>query len=227
MKLITVAGMIGCGKSSLTEMISVKYDSLAKYEAIDNPLVDTWLTKWYTLSEQERMAERVPIFTQLFFLITRMNALREVMLDKRQGFAVLDRSMYEDKLFARLKYELGEISEAEWLMYCELLDTMWKEIDMIPQKAPHLTIYIRASFDTIMKRIWKRGREYETTEMDESMRDWYRMLWGAYDEYMFNEYDYSPLLVIDGNKFDFVESESDREKILQMIDEKLKELGVV
>lgn len=227
MKLITVAGMIGVGKSSLTELISAKYNSLAKYEDIEQPGIKEWLGKWYTNTEEERTAQRVPIFTQMAFLVGRMNSLRECMLDDRQGFAVLDRSIYEDKLFAKLKYELGEINESEWNLYCDLLDCMWKEIEMIPRKAPHLTIYVRASFETIMERIWKRGREYETTELNESMRDWYRMLWEAYDDYMFNEYKFSRVLVIDGDKYDFVENEEDREKVLELIHEALIEEGVI
>jgi len=227
MKVITIAGMIGAGKSSLTKYISDRYNSTAKYEDVEHPPVKQWLEKWYTNTEKEREEQRVPIFTQMAFLISRMNSLRDCMLDERQGFAVLDRSIYEDKLFARLKYDIGEITQDEWDLYCQLLDTMWKEIDMIPQKAPHLTIYVRASFETVMSRIWKRGRDYETTEMDDSMKEWYKTLHEAYDDYMFNEYNYSEVLVIDGDKYDFVENEADREEVLKIIDDKLKELGVV
>ncbi|PEL24344.1 deoxynucleoside kinase [Bacillus toyonensis] len=227
MKLITVAGMIGVGKSSLTELIAERYNSLAKYEDIEQPVIHEWLSKWYMNTEEERTAQRVPIFTQMAFLVSRMNSLRDCMLDERQGFAVLDRSIYEDKLFAKLKYDLGEINESEWKLYCQLLDTMWKEVEMIPRKAPHLTIYVRASFETIMKRIWKRGREYETTELNESMKDWYRMLWEAYDDYMFNEYKFSRVLVIEGDEYDFVEDETDREKVMDLIHQALIEEGVI
>lgn len=67
MKLITVAGMIGVGKSSLTELIAERYNSLAKYEDIEQPVIHEWLSKWYMNTEEERTAQRVPIFTQMAF----------------------------------------------------------------------------------------------------------------------------------------------------------------
>ena len=40
-----------------------------------------------------------------------------------------------------------------------------------------------------------------------------------------NEYDESPLLIIDGDKYDFVADVKDRVKILETIEDKLYDLG--
>lgn len=221
MKVITVAGMISAGKSTLTELISEKYNSLAKYEQIPEIL-----SKWYGDARVVTDGERIPFLTQLTFLNSRMNMLRSCMTDKRSGFAVLDRSIYEDKLFAQIAWEDGGISDAEWEVYCSLLDTMWAELDMIPKKAPDLTIYIRISFETFMERLLKRGRDIEVNNL-EANKGYFYKLWSRYDDFMFNQYTQSRVLVIDGDKLDFVENDSDREVVLDMINKALIEEGVI
>lgn len=221
MKVITVAGMISAGKSTLTELISKKYDSLAKYEQIPEIL-----SKWYGDARVVTDGERIPFLTQLTFLNSRMNMLRSCMTDKRSGFAVLDRSIYEDKLFAQIAWEDGGISDAEWQVYCELLNTMWAELDMIPKKAPDLTIYIRISFETFMERLIKRGRDIEVNNL-EANKGYFYKLWSRYDDFMFNQYTQSRVLVIDGDELDFVESLEDREIVLEMIHNALIEEGVI
>ncbi|MDF3555561.1 deoxynucleoside kinase [Bacillus cereus] len=221
MKVITVAGMISAGKSTLTELIGEKYNSLAKYEQIPEIL-----SKWYGDARVVTDGERIPFLTQLTFLNSRMNMLRECMTDERSGFAVLDRSIYEDKLFAQIAWEDGGISDSEWQVYCDLLDTMWAELNMIPKKAPDLTVYIRISFETFMERLLKRGRAIEVDNL-EANKGYFYKLWSRYDDFMFNQYTQSRVLVIDGDELDFVENESDREVVLQMIHEALIEEGVI
>jgi deoxyadenosine/deoxycytidine kinase len=221
MKVITVAGMISAGKSTLTELIGERYNSLAKFEEIPEIL-----SKWYGDARVVTDGERIPFLTQLTFLNSRMNMLRDCMTDERQGFAVLDRSIYEDKLFAQIAWEDGGISDSEWEVYCSLLDTMWAELNLIPKKAPDLTVYIRISFETFMKRLLKRGRDIEVNNL-EANKDYFYKLWSRYDDFMFNQYTQSRVLVIDGDKLDFVENEDDREVVLQMIHEALIEEGVI
>ena len=221
MKVITVAGMISAGKSTLTELISEKYDSLAKYEQIPEIL-----SKWYGDARVVTDGERIPFLTQLTFLNSRMNMLRSCMTDDRSGFAVLDRSIYEDKLFGQIGWEDGGISDSEWEVYCSLLDTMWAELNMIPKKAPDLTIYIRISFETFMERLLKRGRDIEVNNL-EANKDYFYKLWSRYDDFMFNQYTQSRVLVINGDELDFVENESDREVVLNMIHEALIQEGVL
>ena len=74
---------------------------------------------------------------------------------------VLDRSIYEDALFTKINYEEGNMSEAEMILYTDLLDNMMEELQDIPKKAPDLLIYLRGSLDTHLERIKKRGRPFE------------------------------------------------------------------
>lgn len=205
-------------------MISTKYGSLAKYEEIPEIL-----SKWYGDARVVTDGERIPLLTQLTFLTQRMNSIRECRTDKSSGFAVLDRSIYEDRLFAQLANEDGGISDNEMAVYDTLLNTMWKELDLIPQIHPDLTIYIRISFETFYKRIMKRGRDVEIEHYDKNESYFYK-LWSRYDDYMFNEYQKwakCPVLVIDGDLYDFVESDSDKEHVMTLIHDQLLRLGIV
>lgn len=224
MKVITVAGMISAGKSSLTEMISERYNSLARYEEIPEIL-----SKWYGDARVVTEGERIPFLTQLTFLTQRMNSIRDCRTSDSPSFAVLDRSIYEDRLFGKLAWEDGGISDSEWEVYETLVNTMWKELELIPQIHPDLTVYIRISFETFYKRIMKRGRSIEVENYDKN-EAYFHKLWSRYDDYMFNEYQkfaQCRVLVIDGDKYDFVENEADREVVMQMIHEALIEEGVI
>ena len=85
-------------------------------------------------------------------------------------------------------------------------------------------ITIKVSYETMLKRIEKRGRDYELVEKDPSLEDYYHRLLNCYEVWM-KEYKASPLLVIDGDKYDFVDSLSDRVEVFDMIESKLHELG--
>jgi deoxyadenosine/deoxycytidine kinase len=222
--MITVAGMISAGKSTLTEMIAERYGSTAMYEEIPEIL-----SVWYGDGRVATDADRIPFLTQLTFLTQRMNSIRECRVSDKPGFAVLDRSIFEDRLFALLAYEDGGISVSEMLVYDNLLNTMWAELDLIPQIHPDLTVYIRISFDTFYERIMKRGRAIEVDNYAKN-RDYFYRLWSRYDEFMFTEYKdraKCPILVIDGDLYDFVENAADTQVVMDMIDDKLREIGVV
>lgn len=213
--LITVGAMIGAGKSSLTKILTEEFGTEAFYESVDgNPI----LPLFYTATDEEIQKNRYPFLLQLWFLDTRFKSIKQALCDDNN---VLDRSIYEDQLFAKVNRDLGRISDLEYQIYCNLLDNMMEELDELPKKSPDLMIYLRGSFETILNRIKKRGREYE---LDESLVEYYRLLWSQYDDWMFNHYKASEVLVIDIDDIDFVNNEDDKEKVLKMVKDKLKEI---
>lgn len=213
--LITVGAMIGAGKSSLTKILTEEFGTEAFYESVDgNPI----LPLFYTATDEEIQKNRYPFLLQLWFLDTRFKSIKQALCDDNN---VLDRSIYEDQLFAKVNRDLGRISDLEYQIYCNLLYNMMEELKELPKKSPDLMIYLRGSFETILNRIKKRGREYE---LDESLVEYYRLLWSQYDDWMFNHYKASEVLVIDIDDIDFVNNEDDKEKVLKMVKDKLKEI---
>ena len=82
-------------------------------------------------------------------------------------------------------------------------------------------IYLKADFDTILQRMRKRGREFE---LDKGLIDYYYLLWKDYDEWVEDYYNASDVLVIDTNELDLVNNEEHIQLVIDMVEEKLKEV---
>ena len=213
--LLVVGGMIGLGKSSVAKILGEHFNSDVFYESVDdNPL----LPLFYSESEEEIQRKRYPFLLQLYFLNTRFKSIKEALVNDNN---VLDRSIYEDWYFAKKNMELGRISELEMNIYENLLNNMMEELESLPKKAPDIMIYLKGSFETVINRINLRGREFE---IDDSLKEYYHFLCEEYDNWVNNYYNASEVLVIDMNVMDVVNNEDDKKKLIEMVENKLKEV---
>lgn len=213
--LITIGAMIGAGKTSLAELVANHFNSEVFYESVDdNPI----LPVFYTASEEEIQAKRYPFLLQLWFLNTRFKSIKEALIKDNN---VLDRSIYEDWYFAKVNKDLGRISDLEFSLYEDLLNNMLEELEELPKKSPDLMIYLSGSFETILERIKKRGREYE---LDEALVSYYYTLWEGYDNWIEHHYKASEVLIINIDEIDYVNNEEHKQKVLSMIEQKLEEI---
>ena len=213
--LITIGAMIGAGKTSLAELVAKHFNSEVFYESVDdNPI----LPLFYTASDEEIQTKRYPFLLQLWFLNTRFKSIKQALVEDNN---VLDRSIYEDWYFAKVNKDLGRISDLEFSLYESLLNNMMEELEGMPKKAPDLMIYLSGSFETIIDRIKKRGREYE---LDEGLVSYYYELWKGYDQWIEQHYQASEVLVINIDEVDYVNNEDDKKKVLKMIEDKLNEI---
>lgn len=214
--VITIAGFIGGGKSSLAKILSEHFNSEAFYESVDdNPI----LPLFYTASKEEISLNRYPFLLQLWFLNTRFKSIKRALTNKNN---VLDRSIYEDLYFCQVNYELGRISELEFEIYKSLLNNMLEELDELPKKAPDLMIYLKGKFETFLSRIVGRGREYE---LDEELYDYYYKLWQGYDNWIQEYYTLSEIVVIDIDKYDYVNNQEDKKEVLKLITDALNTIN--
>ena len=213
--VIVVGGMIGLGKSSVAEILGKHFKSEVFYESVDdNPI----LPLFYSESEEEIAKKRYPFLLQLYFLNTRFKSIKDALYDDNN---ILDRSIYEDWYFAKKNMELGRISELEMQIYEELLNNMMNELEELPKKAPDVMVYLKGSFETVMKRINLRGRDFE---IDDSLRGYYHFLWKDYDNWINNYYNASEVVIIDMDKLDVVNNEEDKERLIKAVEEKLIEV---
>ena len=226
--MITLAGIIGSGKSSLTEILSRELGSIPFYEPVeDNPVLPLFY-KGNELAAKKRQAGEkdatnpYAYLLQTFFLNRRFMMMKKALQSRNN---ILDRSIYEDAMFMRMNTEMGNATQVEYSIYQELLTNILEELNhVVPSNDYNLMILIKVSYDTMVSRIKKRGREYEQIENDPSLIDYYGRLLKYYEEFEEN-YNQSEMLVIDGDKFNFVENIDDRNHILDMIEMKLVDLG--
>ena len=212
MTVLVLAGTIGAGKSSLTEMLAEELKTQAFYESVDDNKV---LPLFY------ENPQKYAFLLQIYFLNKRFDSIKRALSDNNN---VLDRSIYEDSLLFHLNADLGRADETEVEVYDDLLNNMLEEIDSLSfKKRPDLLIHIKVSFDKMLERIKKRGRQFEQLEYDPSLYDYYKELNSRYDTW-FEAFDICPKIQIDGDKYDFVEDEQSKILVLQQIKEKLKEI---
>lgn len=206
-----MAGMIGAGKSTYTEMISRRLGTEAFFESVDyNPI----LNKFYDNPQKWAFS------LQIYFLNTRFRSIKAALTDDNN---VLDRSIYEDALFTRVNHLQGNISQEEMDIYNDLLANMMEELEGMPKKAPDLLIYLDGSFETILDHIRKRGREFEQIEDDSELLSYYELLFKNYEQW-YQEYDQSPKIKINIDTFDIVNNSGDEEKVMSIIENALLEV---
>ncbi|MRM78758.1 AAA family ATPase [Lactococcus lactis subsp. cremoris] len=212
MTVLVLAGTIGAGKSSLTKMLAEELKTQAFYESVDDNKV---LPLFY------ENPQKYAFLLQIYFLNKRFDSIKRALSDNNN---VLDRSIYEDSLLFHLNADLGRADETEVEVYDDLLNNMVEEIDSLSfKKRPDLLIHVKVSFDKMLERIKKRGRQFEQLEYDPSLYDYYKELNSRYDTW-FEDFDICPKIQIDGDKYDFVEDEQSKIHVLQQIKEKLKEI---
>lgn len=200
--MIVVDGVVGAGKSTLANILVKEWGfTLFEEPVANNPILE----KFY----HDR--KRYSFSLQVFFLNQRFRHIKEA---SKLTNAVLDRSIYGDVIFAKMIYDCGEMTTEEFDLYVDLYENMIEHC-----KPPKLMIYLEISVDEAIRRIQKRGREYE--QMVE--REYWEQLNRCYSDY-FRQYSFSPLLKINVDQLDFENNESDRKYVLSLIDRKLSEI---
>lgn len=212
--MIAIAGTIGAGKTSLTQLLADHLNSKAFYESVDDNKI---LPLFY------KNPKKYGFLLQIYFLNKRIDEIKD---SYDNDLNVLDRSIFEDALLFKLNADMGRATQTESDIYSSLLANMMEELPEQPhQKAPDLLITIQVSFETMLKRIEKRGRSYEQIANDPSLYSYYQNLNNRYRDW-YAQYDESPKMLIDGDKYDFVEDPTAAQEVLKMVDRKLAELNL-
>lgn len=200
-KHIAVAGNIGAGKTTLTEMLSKHYRWIPQFEDVDH---NPYLYDFY--EDMPRWSFNL----QIYFLNTRLKNLLEIQ--KGNETVIQDRTIYEDAhIFAPNLHEMGLMSKRDFENYFGFFETLKTMVN-----PPDLLIYLQASVPTLVGQIQKRGREYE-----ENIRlDYLKRLNEFYNKWI-DGYREGALLVIDIDKNKFPENEEHLGEIIHKIDTQL------
>ena len=201
---IAIAGNIGAGKTSLTDLLANHYKFEAQFEdVIDNPYLDDFYNHM----------ERWSFNLQVYFLKSRFQQLTQI--NRSEKNTIQDRTIYEDAfIFAPNLHAMGLLTKRDFDNYYSMFELMETMID-----GPDLLIYLRSSIPNLVNKIHKRGRNYETSISIEYLS----RLNERYEAWI-SQYDKGKLLIIDVDDMDFVENPTDLGNIIEKIDAELNGL---
>jgi deoxyadenosine/deoxycytidine kinase len=199
-KYIAIAGNIGAGKSSLTELLAKHFKWQAFYESVEN---NPYLSDFY-----ENML-RWSFNLQIYFLSSRFRRQKR-MLEQKISL-IQDRTIYEDvEIFAKNLHEMNLMSDRDFSNYEALFDQMSCYL-----RAPDMLVYLRAKVPTLVRQIQKRGRAYENT----IRIDYLERLNRLYEDWI-DRYEHEKL-IIDTDDLDFVNNPKDLGKIIALIEQRI------
>ena len=198
---IAVAGNIGSGKTTLTNMLSNHYGWRPHFEAVDD---NPYLADFY--NDMQRWSFNL----QIYFLNTRFKDVVEIL--KSEETVIQDRTIYEDAcIFAKNLHKMGLMSTRDFENYNSLFSLMLSLV-----KPPDLLIYLRSSVPNLVNHIQKRERECEA-----GIRlDYLQGLNNLYEKWIENYKD-GKLLIVDVDEVRFEENPKDFSYIINNIDAQL------
>ena len=199
---IAVAGNIGSGKTTLTNMLARHYGWVPRYEPVmENP----YLEDYY--HDIKRWAFNL----EVYFLKERFKDVLDIVAHPEQT-TIQDRSIFEGVyVFVANNYAQGNLSDRDYETFMELFEQMMHLV-----KEPDLMIYLRASIPHLVANIQKRGREYEQG----IQIDYLKGLNQRYEDFIFNKYK-GQVLTIDVDGMDFLNRREDFAQIVDKVNGRL------
>ena len=191
---IAVAGNIGAGKSSLTQLLADHFTLKPYFESVDD---NPYLSDFYT------DMPRWSFHLQIYFLANRFKSHK--MIVESGSSVIQDRSIYEDaEIFARNLYEMKRMTQRDYDTYVSLFHVMQEYL-----KPPDLLVYLQASVDTLVDQIGRRGRDFEKS----IERAYLEKLNGHYEDWI-QRYTIGPVLTIPTDNLDFVSKKADLDDMI-------------
>ena len=195
---IAVAGNIGSGKSTLTQMLAKHYGWEPRFEAVEH---NPYLEDYY------RDIHRWSFNMEVYFLKERFRDL--LAIAEADHTIIQDRTIYEGVyVFMENNKAMGNLSERDYETYMELFEQM-----MAMVRVPDLMIYLHASVPHLVGNIQKRGRDYEQTIQLEYLQN----LNKRYNDFIYQRYR-GRVMTIEKDDLDFQHNPKDFAQIVDRID---------
>lgn len=207
--VITIAGTVGVGKSTMTRTLARELNFKTSFEKVEN---NPYLDLFY------QNLERWSFHLQVYFLAERFKEQKRIF--EYGGGFIQDRSIYEDTgIFARMLSEEGKMTQTDYETYTSLFEAMVMT-PYFPQ--PDLLIYLEGTFDDIVDRIMLRGREMEKN----TPLTYWQELHTRYETWI-NHFHACPVIRVNINDYDIVSNPESINIVLQRIDKHFEQLSAI
>lgn len=201
---ITVEGPIGVGKTSLAKAISEHFRIALLKEIVDeNP----FLGKFYENIDEWSFQ------TEMFFLCNRYKQLEDIethILSDNKA-VVADYHIFKNLIFAQ-----RTLKNRQYDKYLEIFRILTNDMPK-----PNMVVYLDASLDTLLRRISKRGRQFEKN-ISPLYLEQLSIDYAAFMQTFEEQHPDIPVLRFNGDLLDFVENKQDLTTILSQIENALQ-----
>lgn len=203
--VITIAGTVGVGKSTMTKALAESLQFRTSYEKVDtNPYLDKFYDDF----------EKWSFHLQVYFLAERFKEQKRIY--EYGGGFIQDRSIYEDTgIFAKMHFDKGTMTPTDYETYTNLFDAMV----MTPYfPHPNLLVYLEGSVEDVIGRIQERGREME----QQTPHSYWQEMHGRYENWI-NNFNACPVLRIGINDYDLMKNPAQVEDVVARIGHMLEQ----
>ena len=197
--VITIAGTVGVGKSTMTKALADGLNFRTSFEKVEtNPYLDKLYDDF----------EKWSFHLQIYFLAERFKEQKRIF--EYGGGFIQDRSIYEDTgIFAKMHYDKGTMNPTDYETYTNLFDAMV----MTPYfPHPDLLVYLEGPIDDVIGRIQERGREME----QQTPHDYWIEMHNRYEDWI-NNFNACPVLRLNINDYDLMKNPEQIEDIVSRI----------
>lgn len=207
--VITIAGTVGVGKSTMTKALADSLQFRTSFEKVDaNPYLDLFYDDF----------EKWSFHLQIYFLAERFKEQKR-MFEYGGGF-IQDRSIYEDTgIFAKMHQEKGTMNPVDYDTYTNLFEAMV----MTPYfPHPDLLIYLEGSIEDILGRIQERGRAME----QQTPVEYWLEMHERYERWI-DSFNACPVLRLNINDYDLMNDPDCAEQIVERIGKFMQQTAVL
>jgi len=172
-QMIIIEGLIGAGKSTLTDIIKKLYPEVVIFkEPVHDPIISRIMPIFYDYLAGKNTMRSSCFSFQFAWLTIRCQMHHEACRMVWQGKTVVfDRSVYGDSAFAHNLNQDGHITDTEFEIYMNMRNYLTAQLYV-----PHKFIWLDVPVKKVMERIKRRDRVCERAITED-------YLWGLLHSY--------------------------------------------